>query len=254
MAQLDELYYFDFYDNPTLYAANRIKTCKIYEEWTSDSIPQKLLIGEKRFDPNGRLYYDRVYYMTDTLEGILKTHVYDSLGRVSQTLWTWIEDKETDRYTYTYNKNGLLTKYVMDKQNEPNTKYKKVETKKLFYNKEDRLLYIKTQPRITTSVWYKSKTYYEYRNDTTFIRNSTDDYYYTYVKGLLVEHHFAGNVYSYEYDEMQHLVKFTKMGAWDVIEEAEHIYENGFLVMSNEIVYRYDGTIHKRRTYVYERY
>lgn len=254
MGQTDRFYFFEHYYNRPLYASKKIKTCKIYEEILTDSIPQKILKEEQRFDVDGRLRYTRVYYITDTLEGILRTYQYDSLGRVTDTYWTWIEDKQTERYKYTYGANGLLTKYIMYTKNETKPIYEKVETKKLYYDKQGNLLYIKAQPRITNTVWYKNKTYYEHRNDTIFERNNKSDNYHAYVNGLLVKYTFGGNIYAYEYDSMQHRIKLTVNGPWDVIQTEEYSYENGLIISSYEVVYRLDGTVKRSRTFEYELY
>lgn len=254
LGQTDRLYYFEHYYNPSPYASNKIKTCKIYEEILSDSIPRKILRGEQRFDQDGKLLYDREYYTSDTLAGILRTYHYDSLGRVTDTYWTWIEDKETDRYTYTYNAIGRLKKCVRDKKTEFDNTYKRVETKKLYYNKQGKLLRINAQPRITNSVWYKNKTYYEYRNDTTFELNNKSDDYRAYVNGLLVKYTFGGNIYAYEYDSMQHRIKLTVNGPWKVIQTEEYTYENGLIKSSYEVIHRLDGTVKRSRTFEYELY
>lgn len=254
IGQMNNLYHLKHYYNPTLYASKKIKTCKIYEEELTDSMPQKILKGEERYDMDGKLYYDRVFYTADTLEGILRTYQYDSLGRVTRTYWTWIEHKETDRWIYVYNSSGFLTKNVRHKKIEPNTEYKRVETKKLYYNKQGKLLHINARPRITNTVWYKNKTYYEHRNDTTFELNNKSDDYHAYVNGQLVEYTFGGNIYAYEYDSMQHRIKLTVNGPWKVIQTEEYTYENGLIKSSYEVIHRLDGTVKRSRTFEYELY
>ncbi len=252
-AQLDEYYYFEDYYNKTVYAEKKVKTCKIYEERISDSIPTKIIVSEQRFDVEGKLCYNRVYYKADTLVGRLLTYYYDSLDRVTDTYCTWIESKETDRYVYTYNENGLLAKRVMHTLSEPYPKYKKIKTNKLYYDKLGTLLYIKSKPVTKSTVRQKNKTYYQYKNDTTLVKNTKEDEYSTYVNGLLIER-FAGLVYTYEYDSLKRLVKYTKNGPWNVIQYKEYTYENGLLVSSFDVENRYDGVVKRRRSYVYEYY
>lgn len=217
----------------------------MYEERLTDSIPEKYIVEDLRFDSLGRLISERRYYTQDTTAGIQMHNTYNDKGDISHLRWTWIELAETEYANYTYNRKGKLIKVVQYSKKEGNTKYKKTDVLRLKYNKAGELVFAKSKRD-------KSKLYYTYKGDTCLVENKESGDYFIYKNGVIQKRKFSWGSFDYEYNDQQQLVKFTKRNApGKLLISQEYTYKNGLLMSMDITQYRLGEVIHTRRTHVY---
>ncbi len=240
----------DFYDLDNsyheIYCKSKVKLLKVYtKEYNNGELKEKYLELTHKFDTDGNIIEEREYFNSDTIKGWKVNCFYNQNHQLIKTIWTWLDENDTDITEYEYDLDNKLIRSCDYFKGSKDSELKLEECLNYHYIR-NRIIKVTTDDD-------EVDFYYKKKGATIFGYTSNNKLKYKYRKGEFIYQNLDSIIFHYKRNRIGQILEITKTDdKKNVKSRSVYKYSNGLL---EQIISKDDkGSLIREEDYIYEYY